>query len=359
MSENDGTARSVGLGGFDWSDPDPAPPAPRRRGVGPGALALRFAALLGALLVVVGTGFAYALTTSVTDDIEVMPATMLDGIGPRPAARATGATGPAVTLLIGSDRGQADSPGDVPGDKADTIMLIRQSGDSSHAEVLSISRDSVVDVPGHGTEKINNTLAQGGVPLVVQTVEGLTGVRVDHVMVVDFRALADITTALGGVTVVNPTTTTDPLSRQTFAAGNLTLQGQRAVAFVRQRVALGNDDIDRVLNQQRLLAAIAAKISTIDVLKDPAQLMRVINTVTSNLTVDATLTNDTLQALLRNLVSTPKDKVSFYLAPVKSKSSAAGGAPVLTLDVDALKAAAQAINTDKPVSLEKQKILGG
>ena len=170
--------------------------------------------------------------------------------------------------------------------------------------MLSIRRDAVVDVPGKVPRKISDTPA-GGVPPVVSRVESLTGPRVDHILVVDFASLAEVTEVLGGVTVANPAVVTDPRTRKTFAEGRLVPKGEEAVTWARQRPTGRPDDLDRVPDQQRLPGATGQKIDSIGVTGNPVLLENVVDTIASNLTVDATLTLDRLSTLLTDLLSTP------------------------------------------------------
>lgn len=110
-------------------------------------------------------------------------------------------------LLLGSDSrdDQTSTELDGTGSRADTMIVAHIPADRSGVQMMSIMRDSWVDVPGYGMNKINAAMAYGGVPLVIQTVEGIIDQRIDHVMMVDFEGFKDITDALGGVSVNNPT----------------------------------------------------------------------------------------------------------------------------------------------------------
>ncbi|HYS40054.1 MAG TPA: LCP family protein [Pseudonocardiaceae bacterium] len=210
-----------------------------------GWIAVQVSLGLLALLIFGAAGLLWNVTNSVTRSVHTVPVAAL------PPAPATTAGRPMTVLLLGSDlRVGTDATDGVAGQRADAIMLVRFSPDRSRIDVLSIPRDSWVTIPGKGTAKINASLA-GGPSLVVQTVHALTGIQIDHVMMMDFGGVRDLTTALGGVTVINERATTDPRNGAHFDAGPLTLSGNRALAFVRQRYGLPNGDFDRIAHQQQ------------------------------------------------------------------------------------------------------------
>jgi len=147
------------------------------------------------------------------------------GVPDRPAP-STSPTGTPVTFLfVGSDTRGHPASGTDPDGRSDAIMIARLSGDRRHAQVISVPRDSWVPIPGHGTSKINASYAWGGPSLLIQTVEQLTGIRIDHYVAIDFDGIAQVTDTLGGVDVqVAETTTNGPY---TFTAGVNHITGNR------------------------------------------------------------------------------------------------------------------------------------
>ena len=137
---------------------------------------------------------------------------------PAPATPAQEAAEDPVTfLLVGSDTRGETLDGEDPDGRSDAIMIARFSGDRRHAQLISIPRDSWVDIPGHGKNKINASYAFGGPSLLIQTVEQLTQVRIDHYVAIDFDGIIQVTDDLGGVDVyVAETTSNGPY---TFPAG--------------------------------------------------------------------------------------------------------------------------------------------
>jgi LCP family protein required for cell wall assembly len=255
-------------------------------------------------------------------------------------------------LLLGSDlRVGTDATDGVAGQRADAIMLVRFSPDRSRIDVLSIPRDSWVTIPGKGTAKINASLG-GGPSLVVQTVHALTGIQIDHVMMMDFGGVRDLTTALGGVTVINERATTDPRNGAHFDAGPLTLSGDRALAFVRQRYGLPGGDFDRIAHQQQLVAAIGQKVKQEDLLGNPLLVKNVVQIVANNLTVDAGMTPALMTQVLVDIVSTPPQGVHFYTAPAAGFGVSSDGQDYVRLDMAKFAAACLAMRTDQPIPLK-------
>src|SRR3954469_23927263 len=145
-------------------------------------------------------------------------------------------------------------------------MIARCSADRQHAQLISIPRDSWVDIPGHGMNKINASYAFGGPSLLIQTVEQLTEVRIDHYVAIDFDGIAEVTDALGGVDVeVAESTQNGPY---TFTAGVNHISGEQARWYLGQRYGLAGGDFDRVKRQQQYLRAVFDKLFSSDTFKD-------------------------------------------------------------------------------------------
>ncbi|NMM30087.1 MAG: LytR family transcriptional regulator, partial [Cellulomonas sp.] len=150
-------------------------------------------------------------------------------------AGAPAAAGPAVNiLLLGSDsRISAGDPNQwtYGGQRTDAVMLVHIPADRSGAYLFSIPRDSWVDIPGHGQAKINAAYSWGGPALLIQTVEQLTNVRIDHMAVTDFESFQALTDELGGVEITAPKDVYDGGTLVTQAGTHL-LNGTQALAYV-------------------------------------------------------------------------------------------------------------------------------
>jgi polyisoprenyl-teichoic acid--peptidoglycan teichoic acid transferase len=181
-------------------------------------------------------------------------------------------TTPTNVLVLGIDTGGArEGRG-----RADAIMLVRSDPDENRFTRLSIPRDLRVEIPGRGTDKVNAAYAYGGPALAVDTVEGVTGLEVNHVVIVDFTSFPEVVDALGGVTVDVPDrivsnrfdcpyATPDRCNRWQgwrFRKGPQEMNGRRALIYSRirmNRLDPGESDLTRVRRQQQVLEAIQAK----------------------------------------------------------------------------------------------------
>jgi LCP family protein required for cell wall assembly len=227
-------------------------------------------------------------------------------------------------LLLGSDtRGRiSGSLGSASGNRSDTMMVVHMSADRKNIHVMSIMRDSWVTIPGRGEAKMNAALAYGGVPLVVQTVEGLINARIDHVAVVDFTGFQGITDALGGVTVNNAIA----FSRkgEHFAQGPLNLNGTQALVFVRERYAFQDGDYQRVRNQQAFIRAVMDKTLTRETLTNPVTISNLVGAIAPYMAIDEGLTSAYAAGLGFELRDIRSDDVTFFTMPTLGTGNVSG-----------------------------------
>ena len=236
---------------------------------------------------------------------------------------------PTTFLLVGSDTRVAAEEGEDPSGRSDAIMIARFSGDRQHAQLISIPRDSWVDIPGRGMNKINAAYAFGGPSLLIQTVEQLTQVRIDHYLAIDFDGLIQVTDDLGGVDVVVAETTSN--GPYTFPAGVNQLNGDEARWYLGQRYGLPGGDFDRVKRQQQYLRAMFGKLFTSDTFTDPGRLDGAMRAVTSAVSVDDTLSDTDLLGFALSLRNVRPADVDFFTAPVLG-TGMEGPASVVYLD---------------------------
>lgn len=313
-------------------------------------IALQVTIALFALLVFGAVGVLWGLTNSVTGAVHTVH---VDALAP---ATTDTAGKPLTILLLGSDSraGQVNTDG-VAGQRADAIMLIRFNAARTDVNVLSIPRDSWVDIPGMGTAKINAAL-NGGPSLQVKAVQQLTGIPIDHVMVMDFNGVRDLIDALGGIQVLNEHAITDPRNGNHFNAGELNLTGDQALLYVRIRYGLPNGDFDRIAHQQQVVAAISHKLRGEDVLGKPGLAAQVVRIVANNLTVDSGLTPQLMTQTLVDIMATPTDAMHFYTAPSTGFGTSKDGQSYVNLDMPKLAAACRALLDDKPLPLKSTQI---
>jgi LCP family protein required for cell wall assembly len=163
-----------------------------------------------------------------------------------------------VQLHVGFDFGTSDS---------DSLMLLHMG--TGRPVLISIPRDSYVPIPGHGSNKINAALAFGGPPLLVQTVENVTGLRIDHYMGIGFGGLVSVVNQVGGVYICLPTALHDYDSGANLKAGCQTLNGDQALAFVRDRHSFADEDLQRIEDQRAFLSALLKKATSPGVYLNP------------------------------------------------------------------------------------------
>ncbi|GAA3673585.1 hypothetical protein GCM10022237_36490 [Nocardioides ginsengisoli] len=203
--------------------------------------------------------------------------------------------------------------------RSDAIIVLHLPADRRTAQLVSIPRDSYVDVAGHRRTKINAAFSYGGPQLLARTVEDLGGIRIDHVVVVDFRGLARITDIVGGVDVY-----VDGSRRH--------LDGREALAYVRERHALLRGDLDRVQRQQNFLRALLAGLVRTGTVANPVRLLRLTHQLASTIAVDDGLDAGTIRGLALDSRGLRPGDLTFATVPVTGTPTIAG-ASVVTLDL--------------------------
>lgn len=191
-----------------------------------------------------------------------------------------------VYLLAGSDsRADGVVSDGTEGQRTDTIMLltIPSSGTTS---LISIPRDTYVDIPGHGPGKLNASFSYGGAPLLVQTVEQITGMKVDHYVEVGMGGVQHVVDAVGGVELCLDYDVDDPNSQLVWTAGCHVADGATALAFSRMRYSDPLGDIGRTQRQQQVISAVTHKVATPATLLSPSRQVDLIRTGTGVLMVD-------------------------------------------------------------------------
>ena len=208
---------------------------------------------------------------------------------PAPAAGTT-------WLVVGSDSRVGLSPeqqaelatgGEVGNGRTDTILLVHLPGMMSDASptLVSIPRDSYVEIPGYGSDKINAAFALGGPQLLTQTVEQATGLRIDHYAEVGFGGFAGLVDAVGGVEMCLAAPINDPLAGIDLPAGCQRLDGQQALGFVRSR-ATPRADLDRMVHQRQFISALIQRVASPAVLLNPLRWYPLAHAAGATLSVD-------------------------------------------------------------------------
>ena len=177
-------------------------------------------------------------------------------------------------LIVGSDsradlteaQKKALATGDAAGGRTDTIMIVHTG--SKKTTLLSLPRDTYVPIPGHGRNKLNAAFAFGGASLLVQTVEEVTGLRIDHYAEIGFGGFASMVDAVGGVRICVDQAINDGNAGLNIQAGCQKLDGAQALGYVRSR-KFANGDLERVQHQRQFLSALLSKVASPGTLINP------------------------------------------------------------------------------------------
>lgn len=291
---------------------------PRRN---PAELFGKVALGLVSVLVLTLTGYAWASMQGLVSGLTVTDVIGGDAGGPLPA------DGSRDILLVGMDS-RTDAQGN-PLDKklinelrvgkdggqlnTDTLILVHIPNDGSKAVAISIPRDSYVDIPGYGQHKINSAYGRGkvverrrlqeeegvkdpkelelrsnqeGAKVLIATIEQLTGKTIDNYASINLLGFYQITKAIGGVDVCLKNPVSDIKSHADFPAGEQTISGTDALAFVRQRHGLPRGDLDRVVRQQVFMAGLANKVLSAGTLANPGKLNALLDAITKSVVLN-------------------------------------------------------------------------
>lgn len=263
----------------------------------------RWIALLTACMLVIVVGFGGVFALRMRNNLhtqELNISNYKDGLE----------NGALDILIIGSDtrKGNNGAYGDEEDRnseaRADVMMLLQISKDRKNVSVLSFPRDLMVSVPqctdpDNGTVypaednvQINESLSRGGAGCTVATISKLTGVNIDHFMLVDFNAVKELSKVVGGVQVCVDAPIDDEYSGLKLPAGTSTVEGEQALAFLRSRHGFSDgSDIGRIQAQQGFMASLLRKVKSEGTLSNPGRLASIAEAITQNVTVDKGLGN--------------------------------------------------------------------
>ncbi|MEU8132830.1 LCP family protein [Streptodolium elevatio] len=235
-------------------------------------------------------------------------------------------------LLVGTDTraGENAQYGSDPGDtqRSDTTVLLHVPEGRKSALGVSFPRDLMVAVPscqkGDGTMSrayfgmFNSAMEVGGTACTIKTVEQLTGVRVDHQITVDFTGFKKLVDAMGGVPIHLDQPIDDKAAKLQLPAGDVTLNGEQALGFVRARKSIGDgSDLQRIERQQLFMTAMVAKVKNESLLTSPTRLYGILDAATKAITTDPALgTLRDLYDLLNSLKNIPQNAVKFETVPI-------------------------------------------
>ncbi|HYN75181.1 MAG TPA: LCP family protein, partial [Candidatus Limnocylindria bacterium] len=251
-------------------------------------------------------------------------------VGERPVDYGDLSEGPVTFLLMGSDARTGTGNkgyGNFEGARSDTTMLLHVYPDRKSAVVVSIPRDTIVDLPSckdadkkvlpATRDRFNAAFDRGGPGCTLKTVEAMTGLTVDHFVVLDFNGFKKTIDALGGVEVCLTRPLRDTKSGVDLPAGRTRVSGEEALGFVRVRSNIGDgSDISRINRQQLFLSSLIQEVTGSGLLTDPLRVWRVLSESSKSIATDTGLADsDGLIALAASLSGLRPKDVSFVTLP--------------------------------------------
>ena len=218
------------------------------------------------------------------------------------------------------------------GARSDTNLVVHLSADRQSAIVVSIPRDSMTMAPRDCKDK-NSTVQNdgvmrqwnqnftlgGGPACTIRTFEGLTGIYIDHFVVVDFRGFQRMVDALGGVTVCTPVAIDDKQAHLVLPAGKTKVNGKQALGYVRVRKTVGDgSDLGRIDRQQAFLSSVIQEATRSSLLLRPDKLFRFLNAATQSMTADKGLNLGEMRDIAGSVARIGTDQIRFVKVPTRA-----------------------------------------
>jgi LCP family protein required for cell wall assembly len=240
-------------------------------------------------------------------------------------------------LHVGQNQGEIDT---------DTLMLVHVPGDHRYVQVVSLPRDSWVNIPGHGMSKINAALGLGGPQLMVQTVEQATGLTINDYVEVNFLGFVKVIDALGGVNICLPYAVDDPYSGLDMSAGMHHVNGITALEFARDRHSFPTSDLARIQDQQQLISTALSEGISSGMLANPVRLESFLSATAAAIKVDQGFNVTRLADELRGL--SPSD-ITFTTVPLSNVNYVTPtGESAVLWNTSAAAALFNELKTDQP-----------
>ena len=223
------------------------------------------------------------------------------------------------------------------GARSDTMLLVHISKARDKATIISIPRDSLVTIPEHPSSlnkekivpaakgKINAAFAWGGAPLLIQTIEQETNIKIDHYIEIGFAGFAGMVDALGGIEVCTKKDIDDPGSHLVLAAGVHTLNGVESLKYVRTRDFDGMGDLGRMQRQQQFMGAVLRKVTSTGVLLNPIKLVNFFNAAIATVKTDSELNESDLLTLAKQMKNLSPSKMRTLTIPLGNANARVPG----------------------------------
>jgi LCP family protein required for cell wall assembly len=224
------------------------------------------------------------------------------------------------------------------------MLIIHLSKSRDRAYIISLPRDSLVTIPKHISSsdkktmisarlgKLNSAFSYGGAPLLIETIELATSIKIDHYVEVSFAGFAGIVDALGGIEVCTKVDIDDPKSHLVLSAGVHTLDGIEALKYVRTRDFDGRGDIGRMARQQQFMSAVMRKATSSGTLLNPFKLKNFINASLASVKLDAGLAPNDLLTLAKQMKNLSSGNVRTLTVPLSNANGRYEGLSVVIWD---------------------------
>lgn len=242
-------------------------------------------------------------------------------------------------LLVGSDTREGltkaelkalrvGSTASAAGKRSDTILLVHISKARDKAVIISLPRDTLVTIPEHTNSngkvvapfksKLNAAYNYGDAPLLIQVIESMTNLRIDHYVEINFAGFAHMVDSLGGIQVCTKTNINDPKSHLVLAAGVHTLNGIQALKYVRTRDFDGMGDLGRMQRQQQFMSSVLRKATSTGVLLNPIKMLNFFNAAMATVKTDSALNSSDLITLAKQMRNLSASKVRTLTVPLSN-----------------------------------------
>ena len=292
---------------------------------------------LGVVLV---SAFAWLGLGHVTGSLKRVDA--FAGLKARPVKASTAVN----YLLVGSDTREGLTPAELKslrvgsvksaaGKRSDTILLVHISKARDKATLISLPRDTYVEIPARIDSngkaiapthaKLNASFNWGGAPLLIQVIEAKTNLRIDHYIEINFAGFAHMVDALGGIQVCSKVNINDPKSHLVMSAGVHTLNGIESLKYVRTRDFDGRGDLGRMQRQQQFMSSVLRKATSSSVLLNPLKLVDFFNAAMSTVQTDAQLNTGDLLTLVKQMRNLSASKIRTLTVPLSNVNFSAPG----------------------------------
>lgn len=222
------------------------------------------------------------------------------------------------------------------GGRSDTMFLVHISKKRDAAFIISLPRDTLVQVPAHKSQdgttdiperpgKLNASFAFGGAPLLIQTIEAKTNLKIDHYVEVNFAGFTGVVDALGGIEVCSKVAINDPKSHLVLSAGTHTLGGIEALKYVRTRDFDGRGDIGRMERQQQFVSAVLRKATSTGILLNPIKLANFYNATISTVKMDEGVDKNDLLTLAKQMRNLSSGNIRTLTVPISDPNGRVPG----------------------------------